>query len=767
MEKKIEKILSTCGTLIPDAVLWAAKKLRSQSFDVAIVGGCVRDMLLGIEPGDWDMTTSAKPEEMLEVFHGEKIIETGLKHGTVTVVKNHNHIEITTFRTDGTYSDCRHPDKVEYTTNLEKDLMRRDFTINAIAISIDFKDEIPVFAFVDPFHGAKDLQAGLIKCVGAPEARFSEDALRIMRALRFASRLAFRVDEDTKSAMRAKSSLLNFIAVERVKRELDYILMDCKNHELFMEFWDVLAVLIPEIKPMVGFKQYNPHHIYDVFEHTAVVICSAPRVLTVRWAALLHDVGKPSSFTFDDNGIGHFYGHAGKSVDIAEKIMNRLKFDTRSKREICKLIRYHDGVIDNNIKAVNRKLRQMDEATLKNLIALKRADNLGQNPEFFYRQQEYDALENLISQAKLENKLINMKNLSINGYDLMEMGLAGKELGVAKKLALEAVIEERVHNSRAAVMDYLRKEYMGKEEYIVVIGGLARDIEGRSFQGLVREDSNPGKVSWTLGGVGRNIAHNLSLLGVKVKLITAIGDDYFADIAIKTCEADGIDLSDSLKVKDGTTATYLYVSDPAGVMDIAVADMAVFDEISTDFIESKADVINGASAIVLDTNARRETIEYIRETFSQIPIFIDPVSTAKAEKLKGNLKGFYGIKPNKMEAELITGIGIYDESSMRKAADALLAEGVKNVYISLGSEGVYAADGKEAFLEPCLPVDLANVTGGGDAFMAAVVKAALDGRTLQEQVKFGLGASAMAVEDKATINKNITEEKVLLRANLK
>lgn len=441
---------------IPAPVSWAAKKLIDRGFQTVLVGGCVRDSLIGRIPSDWDMATSASPDDMKAVFRENRLIETGLKHGTVTLLKNHMPIEITTFRKDGEYIDNRRPSFVEYTKNLSEDLKRRDFTINAMAFDMESRE------LVDLYGGKADLQAGIIRCVGNPSDRFSEDALRILRAIRFASRYNFRIDVDTAKAIHSEKLRLAGISKERHKAELDDILMEVQSPELLIEYSDVLVEIIPEIMPMIGMNQQNIHHSYDLWEHTLNVIISSPKNLVIRWAALFHDIGKPETFRLGSDGQGHFYGHASVGCGIARRIMENLKFDRKTMDEISLLIRHHDGVVEETSRAIKRKVNVLGEAGFRNLIKLQRADNLGQNPKFIHRQKHYDNLENLLNEMLRENEFVDVKTLEINGYDLIERGLLGKDIGHAIDVAFEAVISEEIGNSKAEIIRLLENKKLIK-----------------------------------------------------------------------------------------------------------------------------------------------------------------------------------------------------------------------------------------------------------------------------------------------------------------
>ena len=310
---------------LPAGVSRALTMLESAGFEAFIVGGCVRDALRGITPKDYDITTSALPEETKSVFRDWRVIETGIQHGTITVVMDGMPLEITTYRTEGTYSDNRHPDSVSFTASLREDVARRDFTMNAIAYS-------PTRGMIDHFGGAEDIRRGIIRCVGDPATRFREDALRMMRGIRFASVLGFAIEKNTAAAIHENKERIPTVSAERIRVELTKLLCGANVKNVLMDWWDVIGTVIPEILPMHGFDQKTPYHIYDVWEHTAVAVSNIPPDPHLRLCALLHDIGKPPSFFTDEKGVGHFYGHPAVSARMTEEILARLKYDNATRR---------------------------------------------------------------------------------------------------------------------------------------------------------------------------------------------------------------------------------------------------------------------------------------------------------------------------------------------------------------------------------------------------------------------------------------------------
>ena len=433
---------------LPEQVRRALARLEAAGHEAFVVGGAVRDCVRGAGTGtDWDITTSALPEATETIFSGYRVIEAGMKHGTVTVLLDGEPLEITTYRVDGGYSDHRHPDEVRFTRSLREDLRRRDFTMNAMAYS-------PRTGVVDPFGGQADLAAGVVRCVGEPDRRFQEDALRILRALRFASALGMGIHPDTARAARDNRGLLTSVAVERVRVELTKLLCGADAERVLLEFPDILSVPLPEIGAMVCFDQHNPHHDRDVWAHTAAVTAAIPAQPVLRWAALLHDVGKPPCFSLAEDGVGHFYGHAAESARMADGILRRLRFDTDSREEIVRLIRYHDLPIQPERRPVKRLMNKLGPDTVRRLIELHKADTRGQSAICAGRIAEYDAVAAVLDEILNEKECFSFKDLAVNGTDMMALGLAGRDIGRTLNACLTAVMEEKLPNERAALLEY-------------------------------------------------------------------------------------------------------------------------------------------------------------------------------------------------------------------------------------------------------------------------------------------------------------------------
>ncbi len=424
--------------------------LEENGFEAYLVGGYVRDRIMQISGSDIDITTNALPNEMKKVFSGYKIIETGIKHGTVTVNLNNISAEITTYRTEKGYSDNRHPDKVSFCSNLEEDLSRRDFTINALAYNRKT-------GIVDMFGGLKDIEKRTIRSIGQAEERFKEDALRIIRALRFASVLDFEIEKDTSLAIHLCKDLLKNVSCERITAELKKLLCGKNVKKIMMEYFDVFCVFMPELKPMENFNQNNFHHKYDLLEHTAVVTENIEPTVILRLSALLHDCAKPDCYRTDEHGIGHFYSHASKGADKARTILENLKFDKYTIDNVVKLIRIHDSPIEANEKTIRKKLNKYGEDILTWLIELQKADTLGLADEYHSRINHFEKLRVIKEEVIKQNQCFSLKMLDINGNDLIDLGYINKEIGKALNYLLDAVIDEKVENSKINLVNYLKE----------------------------------------------------------------------------------------------------------------------------------------------------------------------------------------------------------------------------------------------------------------------------------------------------------------------
>lgn len=431
---------------IPEDVQNVLGRLTASGHEAWCVGGCVRDLMRGVVPDDWDVTTSALPEETMALF-GRRAIPTGLRHGTVSVRTELRRVEVTTYRVDGAYADHRHPDSVVFTRSLEEDLKRRDFTVNAMAMGRDG-------VVRDPFGGRTDLAAGVLRCVGMPDRRFREDALRILRGLRFAAVLDFSLEPSTAKSIHKNRALLRDIAAERIRVELVKLLLGQAAARVLREFPDVIGVFIPEILPMVGFDQRNPHHCYDLWEHTIRSVEAVGQDEVLRMAMLLHDIGKPACFTRDGQGTGHFYGHPAVSRDMAAEILRRLRFDNDRRRAILTLVEQHDRVFPRTEKGIRRALRLLGEENLRRLLAVKRADNSAQAPAFREEnQREIRRAEELLELLLGRKDCFSLRQLAVNGRDMMDLGLTGADIGKALNALLDRVVEGELPNDRQSLLE--------------------------------------------------------------------------------------------------------------------------------------------------------------------------------------------------------------------------------------------------------------------------------------------------------------------------
>ena len=435
------------GLSLPNFVSALMDRLETAGFPTYAVGGCVRDMWLGLTPQDYDLCTAALPEQTETVFSDYDLVLAGKKHGTVGVITPVGVVEITTFRTEGTYGDNRHPDWVKFVPDIREDLARRDFTVNAMAWS-------PSRGFADPFGGQADLQAGILRAVGDPATRFQEDSLRILRGVRFAVRFGLRPEGATVQAMESLAPLMENLARERVFDELCKLL-PLVNAQNLQTFGPILAAVIPELKPMIGFNQHSPHHAYDLFTHTAYVVENTPPQLPLRWAALLHDTGKVPTFTQDANGRGHFYGHAKESAAFADQILRRLKAPTVLREEVVTLIELHMTKLEPEKKVLRRWLSRLGTPILNQLLTLQQADMRSKGTDITEEFQIFDRIQAILAEINAENACLTLKDLAVNGNDLISLGYAGKAIGVALNRLLELVLDEQLPNQKEALLNFI------------------------------------------------------------------------------------------------------------------------------------------------------------------------------------------------------------------------------------------------------------------------------------------------------------------------
>lgn len=433
---------------LPPGAAFIIGQLESAGFEAWAVGGCVRDSLLGLTPHDWDICTSARPEQTLSVFAARRVIQTGIRHGTVTVMYEGAPYEVTTYRTDGAYTDSRRPDSVDFVSHVREDLSRRDFTVNAMAYH-------PQRGLFDAFGGEEDLKNKTIRCVGDANMRFHEDSLRILRAMRFAATYGFAIEEKTAQALLDCKERLRLIAPERIREELLRLLTGIGAAEILRAFAQVLFVFLPELAPMRGLDQRNPYHCLDVWEHTLAAIAAAPRDPVLRLAMLLHDAGKPACYSMDEKGIGHFYGHPEVSLKIAKVILERLRFDNLTRRAVEELVLFHDATIPARQKNVLKWLNRIGEERLRQLLPVKRADAAAQHPA--KRQAKLDdigRLEACLNKVLESGLPYRLKDLAVTGNDLAAIGVApGKQLGETLQTLLKRAMEGRLKNEKDALLE--------------------------------------------------------------------------------------------------------------------------------------------------------------------------------------------------------------------------------------------------------------------------------------------------------------------------
>ncbi len=423
--------------------------LEEAGYEAYAVGGCVRDALLGKTAHDVDITTNALPSQTEEVFANYRVIETGIAHGTVTVIVNSEQFEITTFRRDGEYEDFRHPSSVEFTSKIEEDLKRRDFTVNSIAM--DCRGNT-----VDVFGGKADLTASLIRCTGEADERFNEDALRIMRALRFSSVLGFQIEEKTASSIHKNKELLKNVSVERLFSELKKMLVGCNVFKVLCDYSDVICTVIPEMAPSVGFDHMSRYHKYDVYTHIAKSVENAPFDDTVRLAMLFHDIGKPYVCTFD--GINrHFKGHPEVSETLSRNILKRLHVDNSTVETVALLCRNHDRQIEPNEKSVKRLLLKIPYREMRLLCYVRKADAASHSLFGADRGDEADILLQLLEKLEKESACVSIKDLAVNGYDVMSFGCKGPDVGKILNCLLSKVIEGEITNEKDVLVEEIKK----------------------------------------------------------------------------------------------------------------------------------------------------------------------------------------------------------------------------------------------------------------------------------------------------------------------
>lgn len=430
---------------LPQEVQYCITSLEAAGFEAYAVGGCVRDALLGLIPADYDLCTNATPEEISRVFASHQLLHHGVKHGTVGVVLDRQVYEITTFRTEGGYEDARHPGWVAFVKTVEEDLARRDFTINAMAYN-------PKHGLTDPFGGQADLQNKILRTVGDPQARFQEDALRILRGARFSARFGLTPDPATINAMMLLAPLMDSLARERVFEELCKLICAATAEHL-LQFAPILTQIIPQLQPAVGFQQHSPHHRYDVFTHTAHVVEAVPKELSLRWAALLHDVGKPACFTRDETGRGHFKGHAKVSQEMANEILLRLKAPAALRQQVTELIGLHMTKLEPDKKLLRRRLGKLGRERLLELLQLQEADMGSKGTGKIEEMAQFAVLRQLIAEILTEDACFSIKDLAVTGWDLQQIGMVpGPDMGRCLSWLLGQVQDEVLPNERDTLL---------------------------------------------------------------------------------------------------------------------------------------------------------------------------------------------------------------------------------------------------------------------------------------------------------------------------
>ncbi|NLY81565.1 MAG: CCA tRNA nucleotidyltransferase [Clostridiales bacterium] len=441
---------------VPSAARKILEILNDSGHEAYLVGGSVRDILMGREPKDWDITTSATPGDLKKILSKYKLVDTGIRHGTITVLDKGKSYEITTYRIDGEYTDKRRPDSVEFTTSLSEDLMRRDFTINAMAMDL-FGD------IIDEHGGREDIENKVLRCVGKPIERFNEDALRILRAIRFQSELGFYANCQTEKAIfKLKDSLLE-VSVERIRIEFEKLLIGQDVKRVLRDYREVIAVFIPEIRESFDFDQRNPYHVHDVYEHIISAVSLIENTEKYRMAAFLHDIAKPKCFVMD-RGWGHFYHHETKGAEIAVRILKRLKYDNESLEDIKSIIKAHGTVFSITEKYARHKLNHFGEKRLRMLIALEKADVMSQNPNVVdERLTNIEEFEKTVDKVIEEKLCFSLKDLEIDGKDLINTGYEkGPEIGKELALLLELVIENEIENDSKTLIKKAKEDKKAK-----------------------------------------------------------------------------------------------------------------------------------------------------------------------------------------------------------------------------------------------------------------------------------------------------------------
>lgn len=434
---------------VPEKINDIITHFQNNGFEAYCVGGSVRDSLMGIDAYDWDITTSATPEETKALFQNEKIIDTGIKHGTISIIKDHNAIEVTTFRVDGEYNDNRHPENISFTKSLKEDTARRDFTINAIAYSHKT-------GLIDYYNGLDDIKNGIIRTVGEPDKRFNEDGLRIMRALRFSSTLGFVIEEETKKAIHKNKELLKNISAERLMNELVKLLLGKNVFNVLTEYPDVFSVFIPEIAPAINFEQFGKKHAFDVWTHICHTVDTIPNDKILRLTMLLHDLGKVPTHKLNENGDSTFKNHALVGGEMAKEILTRLRFDKKTIMRVSFLVAHHDFEPPKSKLELKKALKELTPDDVRTLLVIKKSDRGALSEAYRDISSETALALNWLSEIEENNECVSLEQLMVTGNDLVKHGLKNEAVGKALNNLLDEVIEGKVENNKKALLNHLQ-----------------------------------------------------------------------------------------------------------------------------------------------------------------------------------------------------------------------------------------------------------------------------------------------------------------------
>lgn len=434
---------------IPEQIAEILAKLENAGFEAYVVGGCVRDEIMGKTAHDYDITSSAEPQETERVFAECRVVETGIKHGTVIVLYKGLSVEITTFRVDGDYPDGRHPSNVAFSKSIKDDLARRDFTINAIAYS-------PKRGLIDPFGGESDIRAQIIRCVGEPEKRFSEDALRVLRALRFSAELGFSIEDNTSRALFAKKETLEKVSKERTFSELKRLLCGENVKNVLIDYREIFAEIIPKLKNVFDYEQNSRYHNSTLYVHTARAVAAAPKSAEMRLAMLLHDIGKPFCRTTDENGEGHYYGHAAKSAEIAERILRELKCDNALRMRVCEIIKYHDIPVELSERIIRKRLARYGEELFCKIMQAHIADDSAKQDFCLERTKAEREAIAIAERISSEKPCLSLRELAISGKDLADFVPPSPIMGEILRKLLEEVVDGTLANDRETLLSHAR-----------------------------------------------------------------------------------------------------------------------------------------------------------------------------------------------------------------------------------------------------------------------------------------------------------------------